>query len=90
MSLHSEIICKKIKKEILRLEKKIIKNQKFLHEKEFENINTLFDGIYFNKKIQERSMSYLPYYMKYGSLFFDILIKKTNPLEKDYIILKGF
>ena len=52
--------------------------------------NNLFDDIYFNGEIQERSASYIPYYMKYGSLFIDILIKKLNPLEKDYIILKGF
>ena len=43
-----------------------------------------------NGDIQERSASYIPYYMKFGSLFFDVLIKNLDPLEKDYIILKGF
>ena len=90
LNLHVEVVSKKIKKDILKLEKKIISNQKDEHLVALKKINNLFENLYFGDDIQERSCSYIPYYMKYGSLFFDILIKKLDPLEKDYIILKGF
>ena len=73
-----------------QLEKKLINNQKDDHVIALRKINNLFQNLYFNGDIQERSASYIPYYMKFGPLFFDVLIKKLDPLEKDYIILKGF
>ena len=90
LTVHTEVVLKKIKKDLSRLDRKIINSQKDGHLIAFKKINNLFDDLYFNGKIQERSASYIPYYMKYGSSFFDVLIKKLNPLEKDYVILKGF
>ena len=90
LNLHVEIVLKKVIKDILKLERKLINNQKDNHVIALRKINNLFQDLYFNGDIQERSASYIPYYMKFGSLFFDILIKNLDPLEKDYIILKGF
>ncbi len=90
LNIHSEVVSKKIKKDLLKLEKKIIKGQKSEHSLALSKINDLYDNIYFNGLIQERSLSYIPYYMQYGCEFFKTLIKKLEPLEKDYIILEGF
>ena len=70
--------------------KKIIKYQKKDH---FEYLNILiqvYSNLYQKNIIQERSFSFFSYYLKYGNNFFEILSKKLNCLESDYIILKGF
>ena len=90
LNLHTEIVSNKIIKDLIKLEKKLIKGQKSNHLVSLKKINDLFDKIYFNGIIQERASSYIPYYMKYGSKFFNILVENLKPLEKDYVILEGF
>lgn len=90
LNLHTEIVSNKIIKDLIKLEKKLIKGQKSNHLVALKKINDLFDKIYFNGIIQERASSYIPYYMKYGSKFFNILVENLKPLEKDYVILEGF
>ena len=90
LNLHTEIVSNKIIKDLIKLEKKLVKGQKSNHLVALNKINDLFDKIYFNGIIQERASSYIPYYMKYGSKFFNILVENLKPLEKDYVILEGF
>ena len=87
---HSLSICKKIEKDLKKLEKKIIKYQKKDHVSYIEILTELHSSIYQKNIIQERNSSFFYYYLKYGDKFFEILVKKLNCLESGYIILKGF
>ena len=37
---------------------------------------------------QERTVSFIPYYMKYGKNFFQLLIEESSPFDNKYTILK--
>ncbi len=90
LNIHSLSICKKIEKDLQKLEKKIIKYQKKDHTSYVQILSQIHSSFYFKNNIQERSSSFFYYYLKHGDKFFDILIKKLNCLESGYIILKGF
>ena len=83
-------ICKKIEKDLKKLEKKVIKYQKKDHASYIKILTKIHSSIYQENIIQERSCSFFYYYLKYGDEFFDTLLKKLNCLESGYIILKGF
>ncbi len=89
LNVHASIVCKKLEKTLLKLEKKIIKNQKKDHTDFLSDLTRIYFNLYYKNLIQERSFSYIPYYLKYGDKFFDMLLKKINCLENGYIILKG-
>ena len=74
----------------MKLEKKSIRHQKEYYTNFLSHLNKIHGAVYRDGVIQERSFSYIPYYLKYGDKFFDILTKKLNSLESGYIILKGF
>ena len=90
LNQHSLSICKKIEKDLKKLEKKIIKYQKKDHVPYINILTEIHSNIYQENIIQERSCSFFNYYLKYGDKFFDVLLKKLNCLENGYIILKGF
>ena len=80
---------KKIEKILLNVERKIIKNQKKNYVEFLKQLSNIHSHVYNNNIIQERRLTFLYYYLKYGNKFFDTLFKKLDCLEKEYIILKG-
>ena len=63
----------------------------FLLRKSDKNIvnqlQCLNTNIFPQKIIQERSSSFIPYYLKYGKDFFRLLIQQISIFEDKYIIL---
>ncbi len=90
LNVHSSVILKKIEKDLKKLEKKLIKYQKKDHFEYLDLLTQIHSSVYQKNIIQERSLSFFSFYLKYGNKFFEILSKKLNCLESGYIILKGF
>jgi len=89
LNIHVLAQGKKMEKILLNIERKIIKNQKKNHVEFLKKLSNIHSHVYSNNIIQERRLTFLYYYLKYGNNFFDILFKKLDCLEKEYIILKG-
>jgi uncharacterized protein YllA (UPF0747 family) len=73
---------------IKSLEEKIISTQKKKNETVVQQIHRMKDKFFPNGSIQERLENFIPYYLKYGPAFFEILLENINPLEKDFIIFE--
>lgn len=78
---------KRVKKELLRLESKMIKSQKLKNKDLVNKCMSLHDEIFPNNVPQERINTFIPYYMKYGQDFFELLIKESSIFDNKYIIL---
>ena len=89
LNIHVLAQGKKIEKLLLNIERKIIKNQKKNHLEYLKQISDIHSHVYCDNIVQERRLTFLYYYLKYGDIFFDTLFKKLDCLEKEYIILKG-
>ena len=50
-------------------------------------LKLLNDKNFPNNMIQERIISFIPYYLKYGPRFFDLLIRESSIFDNKYIIL---
>ena len=77
----------RLKKELLRLESKIIKSQKIKNQDVLDQLISINQKLFPNNLPQERVNSFIPYYIKYGKSFFDSLIQESSLFDNKYIIL---
>ena len=78
---------KKIKDSFSRLDSKIIKFEKNNFINIENQLHTINNYIKPNNIHQERFISFIPYYLKYGQDFFDLLIKESSIFNNNYTIL---
>ena len=83
-----DIFKTKVFKELSKMQSKVIKLEKSNKPEVIHDFAEMYKGVFPNGIIQEKSKSFIPYYMKYGSSFFELLIKETVAFDKKYIILK--
>ena len=83
-----DVFNTKVFKELSKLESKVMKLEKNNKPEVIHDFTEMYKGVFSNGIIQEKSKSFIPYYMKYGSSFFELLIKETVAFDKKYIILK--
>lgn len=70
-----------------QLESKILNSQKNQHQDVMKQIALIQEKLFPGKSIQEKAHSFIPYYMKYGSYFFELLIQESSIFDDKYIIL---
>ena len=78
---------KRLKKELIRLESKVIKSNKIKNKNLITQIRSIDHKLFPNNTPQERISSFIPFYMKYGKSFFKLLIKESSIFDNKYIIL---
>ena len=83
-----DIFKTKTFKELSKIKTKVIKLEKNNKPQVLNDFTEMYKGVFPNGIIQEKSSSFIPYYIKYGSSFFELLIKETIAFDKKYIILK--
>tara|TARA_B100000579_G_scaffold337161_1_gene288148 strand:- start:31853 stop:33442 length:1590 start_codon:yes stop_codon:yes gene_type:complete len=81
------VFKKRLEKEFNRLEKKVVKYDKIKNKDTVTQIKLINQAVFPGHYIQERSESFIPYYIKYGKQFFDVLIKESSIFDNKYIIL---
>ena len=82
------VFRKRFYKEFDRLQSKILIFEKNKNSNILNDLKFLNSHIYPNNIPQERTISYIPYYIKYGSSFFDLLIRESSIFDNKYTILK--
>ena len=64
-----------------KLEKKLLKNEKKNHQQSLLQISQLKTKLFPNNGLQERHDNFIPFYLKHGENFIEILLKELKPLD---------
>ena len=70
------------------LEKRLLKAQKRKFNDKIERIKLIYDSLFSNNILQERSENFFEFYLYFGYNFIPELIKNFDPLDKDFIVLE--
>lgn len=70
-----------------KLEKKLLKSEKKKHEEALNQITQLKAKLFPNNSLQERYDNFIPFYLKHGDNFIEILQKELSPLDAKFVIL---
>jgi bacillithiol synthase len=69
------------------IEGKLMKSEKQKHETSLNQIRNIAQKLFPNGGLQERVDNFLPYYIKYGEVFFDVLRDNLNPLQGGMVVI---
>jgi len=69
------------------IETKLIRAQKQKDETSVNQIRKIKEKLFPDGSLQERHDSFIPYYLQYGSEFFEVLKKEFNPLEYTMVVI---
>ena len=81
------VFKKRVHNALAKLESKIIKFEKNNHKNLLDQFLSIDKEVFLNNTPQERVYSFIPYYMKYGSDFFKLLIEESLIFDNKYVIL---
>lgn len=73
-------------KTIEQLESRLHRAEKQKHDTAINQIRSLKEKFFPNNGLQERTDNFLPYYLKYGEAYFDLLKAELDPLEPGFIV----
>jgi uncharacterized protein YllA (UPF0747 family) len=73
---------------IRSLEEKLVRLQKRKHETELQQIRKIKEKYFPSGSAQERQENFIPWYLKYGSLFFSELLAVFEPIPKKFLVLQ--
>jgi bacillithiol synthase len=70
------------------IESKLMKAEKQKNETTLNQIRLLAQKFFPNGGLQERTDNFLPYYLKQGEAFFDVLIEHLDPLTQGFVVIE--
>jgi bacillithiol synthase len=70
------------------IESKLMKAEKQKNETTLNQIRLLAQKFFPNGGLQERTDNFLPYYLKHGETFFEVLNEHLNPLEEGFVVIE--
>jgi bacillithiol synthase len=70
------------------IESKLMKAEKQKNETTLNQIRLLAQKFFPNGGLQERTDNFLPYYLKQGDSFFDVLNEHLNPLVEGFMVIE--
>jgi bacillithiol synthase len=72
-----------------QLESRIVRAEKQKHETSLNQIKSLVQKFCPNGGLQERFDNFLPFYVKYGQTFFDVILQQSNPLQEGFVVINA-
>ena len=76
----------KVSKSMDQIETRLLRAEKQNHENSIKQIRAVKEKLFPNGGLQERYDNFLPYFLKYGNVFFETLKAHFNPLDKQFKI----
>ena len=76
-------------KVLKNIEAKLIRAEKQKYEVSNNQVTKLKEKLFPNGSLQERSDNFIPFYLKHGEQFFEILKNELNPLDKRFTVIYG-
>ncbi len=74
-------------KSVDKLESRLMRAEKQKHDTALNQIRSLKEKLYPANGLQERYDNFLPFYMRYGRHFFEVLIEELNPLKEGFVVI---
>jgi bacillithiol biosynthesis cysteine-adding enzyme BshC len=68
---------------------RLVRAEKQKHEVSLNQLQKLTSRFFPNGGLQERVENFIPFYLKYGDEFFEILLKELNPLEEGFVVIEA-
>ena len=84
-SINSQL--QKQEKSFKQLEQKLLRLEKKKHENSLQQISKLKKHLFPNNGLQERYDNFIPFYLKNGEKFIEILKANLNPLNPNFVVL---
>ena len=75
-------------KSLESLEARLLKAEKNKHDVSINQINGLKDKLFPSNGLQERKDNFIPFYLKHGKAYFEILKSILDPLEKSFVVIE--
>ena len=72
---------------LYKIAHKLHRIEKQKHQNAIYKISQVKDKLFPNNILQERYDSFIPFYLKYGDIFFDLLKKELKPLEHKFTLI---
>jgi bacillithiol synthase len=88
-TLEKTVLAEKTKQiqAIEMIEGRLMKAEKQKNETTLNQVKALAQKFFPNGGLQERTDNFLPFYLKHGRSFFDVLLENLNPLEQGLIVI---
>ncbi|MBI5917479.1 MAG: bacillithiol biosynthesis cysteine-adding enzyme BshC [Bacteroidetes bacterium] len=74
-------------KSLEQLETKLMRAEKQKHETAIQQVRALKEKLFPGGGLQERYENFIPFYLKHGEAFFQVLKDSFDPLEKKFVVL---
>ncbi len=74
-------------KTIEQLEGRVVRAEKAKHDVSINQIRGLKDKLFPSNGLQERKDNFIPFYLKHGRSYFEVLIANLNPLDKNFVVI---
>ena len=74
-------------KQVDQMTSRIKRAEKQKHEVGNNQIEKIKEKLFPNNGLQERVDNFIPFYLKHGDKYFDVLLEHLNPLEKEMVIV---
>lgn len=78
----------KMRKQVLVLQKKMLRAQKRKMNVQVDRITRLWEGLHPNGTLQERTDNFLDYYLDNGPRFFDVILHAIKAQESKFLIIE--
>ena len=75
-------------KSLEQLELRLVRAQKQRFDTELNQLRGLKEKLFPGNGLQERHDNFIPYYLKHGSGFFDMLLENLDPLNTDFVVIQ--
>lgn len=75
-------------KSLEHLETKLIRAEKQKHEVSLNQLRKIKEKLFPANGLQERKDNFIPFYLKYGAQFFEVLKAHLHPLDKNFIVIE--
>lgn len=84
----ADAVLTKMQQQISVLEKKILRAQKRKISEQFTKLKKLREAIYPSGVLQERRENFMPWFLLYGHVFFDLLIDNFQPFQHTFLVIE--
>ncbi len=75
-------------KSLENLESRVMRAEKQKHETSLNQLRKLKEKLFPSNGLQERKDNFIPFYMKYGAAYFDVLKANFDPMEKSFVVIE--
>jgi len=75
-------------KSLEQLEIRLVRGQKQRFDTELGQLRTLKEKLFPGNGLQERYDNFIPYYLRHGQAFFDVLFEALHPTNTDFVVIQ--